>query len=63
VKITTPMEKRRLAPSRSAVDPAVSISAARATVYPSTIHCNPEIEPPMLRPILGSATLTMVASS
>ena len=52
-----------LAPTRSAVDPAVSMIAARASVYASTTHCSPASEPPISRWMAGSATFTIVTSS
>ena len=51
------------APTRSAVDPAVSMIAARASVYASTTHCSPASEPPISLWMAGNATFTIVTSS
>ena len=62
-KAASPAMNTRFAPSRSAAEPAVSMTAARASVYASMTHCSPATEPPMSRWIEGSATLTIVTSS
>src|SRR5581483_11881300 len=61
-KIPTPVSITRFRPSRSPSVPPVSMSAANASMYPSTIHCRP------LTLVLSdvwmsaSATLTIVLS-
>jgi len=62
-KATSPRVKTFRAPTRSAVEPAVSMIAARASVYASTTHCSPASEPPISRWMAGSATFTIVTSS
>ena len=62
-KAASPRVKTFLAPTRSAVDPAVSMIEARASVYASTTHCSPASEPPISRWMAGNATFTIVTSS
>ncbi len=59
----SPKVKVLRAPIRSAVEPAVSMIEARASVYASTTHCSPASEPPIWCWMAGSATFTIVTSS
>jgi hypothetical protein len=62
-KAASPRVKILRAPMRSAVDPAVSMIEARASVYASTTHCSPASEPPISPWMAGNATFTIVTSS
>ncbi|CAM5377369.1 hypothetical protein SANTM175S_07154 [Streptomyces antimycoticus] len=62
VKITSPVWKVRLRPTRSAVDPESIKSAARTRVYASIVHCIPETEACRSLRIEGRATLRTVLS-
>ena len=59
----TPTRNTRRRPYRSPSAPPSRISAARASVYPVTVHCRPESPVCRSRPIRGNAMLTTVASS
>ena len=63
VKIPTPTAKTRRRPSLSASEPAVSTSAASASVYPSITHCSSVKLAPRSSSIAGSAVFTTVMSS
>jgi len=61
--VVSPSTNTLLAPTRSAVDPAVSMIEARASVKASMTHCRPTSEPQTSRWMTGSATFTIVTSS
>ena len=63
VKITIPITKMRRRPNMSASFPPVSISAAKLSAYPVTIHWSSERPTPRSRWIDGTATFTTVLSS
>jgi hypothetical protein len=63
VNPTIPSSRAFFAPIRSARLPANSSREANSRVYPSIVHCWPEVPPPSSRVMFGSATLTMEMSS
>ena len=62
VKITTPMRKIRLRPTRSPARPPSSRKPPKTSVYALTIHCRSASDIPRSSWIEGSATFTIVAS-
>ncbi len=63
VNSTSPSEKTRRLPSRSAVEPDSISRLASTSVYASTVHCRPDTDVCRSCPIDGSATFTIVTSS
>src|SRR4051812_25180438 len=63
VKTTMPTAKTIRRPTRSAIEPAVSSSAASDSAYASMTHCRSESVAPSDCWMSGSATFTIVTSS
>jgi hypothetical protein len=62
VNVTMPSPSAFFAPIRSARLPANNSMAANSRVYPSIVHCWPEVPPPSSRVMFGSATFTIEMS-